>query len=124
MSGLQVINVSKNFGGVAALSDVTLTLRPGEIHGLIGPNGSGKTTLLNLLSGYYEPSAGQMQINGADLAEAAVQRRAVMGIARTFQKPRLLPTLTVLDNAMLGGDRKSTRLNSSHHRLSRMPSSA
>lgn len=103
MSGLQVIEVSKSFGGVAALSGVSLTLRPGEIHGLIGPNGSGKTTLLNLLSGYYQPSAGQIKLNGADLSQAAVQRRAVVGIARTFQKPRLLPTLTVLENAVLGG---------------------
>ena len=103
MSGLQVIEVSKSFGGVAALSGVSLTLRPGEIHGLIGPNGSGKTTLLNLLSGYYEPSAGQIKLNGADLSQATVQRRAAVGIARTFQKPRLLPTLTVLDNAVLGG---------------------
>ena len=103
MNGLQVIDVSKSFGGVTALSDVSLTLRPGEILGLIGPNGSGKTTLLNLLSGYYEASGGQIKINGADLTEASVQRRATTGIARTFQKPRLLPTLTVLDNAVLGG---------------------
>jgi ABC-type branched-subunit amino acid transport system ATPase component len=99
--------LSKSFGGLAALSDVTLSLEPGEVHGIIGPNGSGKTTLLNLLSGYYEPSAGSILFNGEELAKATVQRRAAIGIARTFQKPRLLGTLSVLDNATLGAWKQS-----------------
>lgn len=103
MSHLQARGITKRFGGVVALSDVTLEVRPGEIHGLIGPNGSGKTTLLNLLSGYYRPDHGKILLDDEDLSQAPVQRRSMVGVARTFQKPRLLPALTVLDNAMIGG---------------------
>lgn len=102
MIALAAQRVTKRFGGVVALDEVSLDLRRGEVHGLIGPNGSGKTTLLNLLSGYYSPDAGTITIGGEDLTAHSVQRRPKLGIARTFQKPRLLPTLTVLDNAMLG----------------------
>jgi branched-chain amino acid transport system ATP-binding protein len=103
-SGLLIAEgLSKRFGGVAALSGVSITLRPGEIHGLIGPNGSGKTTMLNVLTGYYPIDAGNIHLGTENLTQASVQRRAFAGIARTFQKPRLLPTLTVLENAMLGG---------------------
>ena len=99
---LQATSVTKQFGGLTALDQVSLSLRPGEVHGLIGPNGSGKTTLLNMLSGYYEPTSGSIRHAGEELAGASVQRRAALGIARTFQKPRLLPMLSVLDNAVLG----------------------
>ena len=99
---LQAVNVSKQFGGLNALDQVSLLLRPGEVHGLIGPNGSGKTTLLNLLSGYYQPTSGSIKLGKEDLSLATVQRRAVVGVARTFQKPRLLPMLSVLENATLG----------------------
>ncbi len=99
---LQAVTVSKHFGGLNALENVSLDLRPGEVHGLIGPNGSGKTTLLNLLSGYYQPSAGNVTLGEEDLSRASVQRRAQVGVARTFQKPRLLPMLSVLENAVLG----------------------
>lgn len=104
MSGvaLEALDISKQFGGISALDHVSLTLRPGEVHGLIGPNGSGKTTLLNLLSGYYQPSDGAIRHGAEALSEATVQQRARIGVARTFQKPRLLPTLSVLDNAVLG----------------------
>ena len=102
MTGLQARCVVKHFGGVVALDDVSLNLLPGEIHGLIGPNGSGKTTMLNLLSGYYRPDEGDVLLDGTKLSGHSVQQRARLGIARTFQKPRLLGTLTVLDNAMLG----------------------
>jgi ABC-type branched-subunit amino acid transport system ATPase component len=100
-------DITKRFGGLTALDGVSLDLRPGEIHGLIGPNGSGKTTMLNLLSGYYEPTAGSIRLGGEELGKASVQRRAAIGIARTFQKPRLLGTLSVLDNAVLGAWRDS-----------------
>ena len=103
MSSLQARDVTKAFGGLTALSDVSLELRPGEVHGLIGPNGSGKTTLLNLFSGYYRPDAGAVVLDDENLSGAPVQRRASVGVARTFQKPRLLGTLSVLENAMLGG---------------------
>ena len=103
MTVLKASGVSKHFGGVAALSEVSLELRPGEIQGLIGPNGSGKTTMLNVLTGYYQIDAGSIRLGGEDLSAASVQRRAHAGIARTFQTPRILPTLKVLDNVMLGG---------------------
>ena len=99
---LQAVHISKQFGGLMALDQVSLALNPGEVHGLIGPNGSGKTTLLNMLSGYYEPSAGQIRHRSLELAGASVQQRALIGVARTFQKPRLMPMLSVLDNAVLG----------------------
>jgi ABC-type branched-subunit amino acid transport system ATPase component len=103
VSRLQARGITKRFGGVVALSDVTLEVHPGEIHGLIGPNGSGKTTLLNLFSGYYRPDDGKILLDDEDLSQEPVQRRPRIGVARTFQKPRLLPALTVLDNAMIGG---------------------
>jgi ABC-type branched-subunit amino acid transport system ATPase component len=96
-------DITKRFGGLTALSQVSLELKPGEVHGLIGPNGSGKTTLLNLFSGYYRPDNGNIVIDDTEISQATVQKRAGLGVARTFQKPRLLPTLSVLDNAMLGG---------------------
>jgi ABC-type branched-subunit amino acid transport system ATPase component/ABC-type branched-subunit amino acid transport system permease subunit len=102
-SKLEARGITRRFGGVVALAEVTLDLRPGEIHGLIGPNGSGKTTLLNLLSGYYRPDTGRIVLDDEDLSMAAVQRRPRVGVSRTFQKPRLLPGLTVVDNALIGG---------------------
>jgi ABC-type branched-subunit amino acid transport system ATPase component len=99
---LRAVAVTRQFGGINALDGVSLDLRPGEVHGLIGPNGSGKTTLLNLLSGYYQPTSGAIRLGDEDLSGQPVQRRARAGIARTFQKPRLLPMLSVLENAVLG----------------------
>ena len=100
---LQAENVSKRFGGLTALSSVSLDLRPGEVHGLIGPNGSGKTTLLNMISGFYPVDEGTIRLDGTALNAEGVAERARRGIARTFQKPRLLGQLSVIDNAMLGG---------------------
>jgi ABC-type branched-subunit amino acid transport system ATPase component len=109
MTGLEANAVTKRFGGLTALDGVSLALRRGEVHGLIGPNGSGKTTLLNLLSGFYQADQGQVMLDGEDVTRASVQRRAAGGVARTFQKPRLLGTLSVLDNAVLGGWRERPR---------------
>lgn len=103
MVTLRADNLSKSFGGLTALSDVSIDLHPGEIHGLIGPNGSGKTTLLNMLCGYYTPDRGNVRIGTTDLTGMPVQARAHQGITRTFQKPRPLPALSALENAMLGG---------------------
>lgn len=102
MSTIKVENVVKKFGEITAVNDVSLTIKTGQIHGLIGPNGSGKTTLLNLLSGYYKVDQGSIFLNGEAINTASVQKRSKLGLARTFQKPRLLPKLTTLDNAMLG----------------------
>ena len=96
-------SVSRRFGGVVAVDKVSLAVEPGEVHGLIGPNGSGKTTLLNLVSGYYAINEGRIALGEQDLTRTTVQQRARLGLARTFQTPKLLPALSVLDNAMLGG---------------------
>ncbi len=100
---LEARAVSKRFGGLLAVDAVSLELRPGEVHGLIGPNGSGKTTLLNLISGYYTIDDGGVLLGGTDVTRRSVQDRARAGLARTFQTPKLVLSLSVLDNAMLGG---------------------
>jgi ABC-type branched-subunit amino acid transport system ATPase component len=100
---LEARSVVKRFGGLVAVDGVSLQLRPGEVHGLIGPNGSGKTTLLNLISGYYPIDEGGIYLADADVTKQTVQGRARAGIARTFQTPKLVLSLSVLDNAMLGG---------------------
>jgi branched-chain amino acid transport system permease protein len=91
-----------SFGGVHAIESLNLELRPGEVHGLIGPNGSGKTTTLNLISGFYAPQEGEVRIGDAPLS-GGPQTRAVLGIARTFQTPRAIGEASVLENVMIGG---------------------
>ena len=102
MTTLSAAAVSKRFGGLTALDAVSLHLKPGEVHGLIGPNGSGKTTLLNLLSGFYRADSGEVRIGDKDISGTTVQQRARLGLGRTFQTPRVLGALSVLENAMLG----------------------
>ncbi|HEX6692428.1 MAG TPA: ABC transporter ATP-binding protein [Burkholderiales bacterium] len=99
---LQASGVSKRFGGVQALADVSFAIEQGQIYGLIGPNGAGKTTLFNLLTGIYAPDAGQFTFNGASLAGLRPDRVAAAGIARTFQNIRLFANLSALENVMIG----------------------
>ncbi len=99
---LEVRNVSLNFGGVAALRDVSLKVREGEIFAIIGPNGAGKTVLLNCINGLYEPQRGQIFFQGRDITRLRPHQRAGLGIARTFQKIELFSGMTVLDNIRLG----------------------
>jgi ABC-type branched-subunit amino acid transport system ATPase component/sugar phosphate permease len=103
---LEVKEVSKTFGGVIALEDVSLHLREGEILGLIGPNGAGKTTLFDVISGYQSPDSGQVLYNGLDVTSIGPEDRAAAGIVRRFQDARLLPSLTVYENLLLALDRK------------------
>jgi len=91
------------FGGVHAIDGLDLEIRPAQVHGLIGPNGSGKTTTLNVISGYYRPGSGRITFGSHDLVQGAPQTRAGLGIARTFQTPRLIGESSVLDNVMIGG---------------------
>jgi ABC-type branched-subunit amino acid transport system ATPase component len=102
LTALQANTVTKRFGGLVALDAVSLSIERGEIHGLIGPNGSGKTTLLNMLSGYYRVDDGQIRLDEEDLSQKTVQQRARLGVGRTFQTPRVLGALSVVDNVMLG----------------------
>jgi branched-chain amino acid transport system permease protein len=96
-------DIALNFGGVRAIDGLSLEIRAGEVHGLIGPNGSGKTTALNVISGYYRPSSGQATLNGVALPFKAPHTRAGYGIARTFQTPRLIGGASVIENVMIGG---------------------
>ncbi|MGZ5905773.1 MAG: branched-chain amino acid ABC transporter ATP-binding protein/permease [Reyranella sp.] len=100
---LSLSNVELSFGGVRAIDGLDLQIRPGEVHGLIGPNGSGKTTTLNVVSGYYAPQAGEVRVGAAVLPPRAPHLRAGYRIARTFQTPRLIGGASVLDNVMIGG---------------------
>jgi branched-chain amino acid transport system ATP-binding protein len=93
--------VSRHFGGLKAVSDVTLTVEPGARHAVIGPNGAGKTTLFNIISGEFPPSSGSITLNGQNITKLTSHQRAALGIARTFQITRLFPELTVIDNALL-----------------------
>ena len=95
-------NVSKNFGGVRALHDVSFDIARGEIFGLIGPNGAGKTTLFNLLTGFAAPDSGSFRLNEEDLDGLKPDQIAAAGIARTFQNIRLFANLSVLENVMVG----------------------
>ena len=95
-------NISKRFGGLAALTDVSFAIDRGSIFGLIGPNGAGKTTLFNCLTGVYKPSAGRFTFEGADITGLSEPKVAQRGIARTFQNIRLFREMTVLENVMVG----------------------
>ena len=92
-----------SFGGVRAIAGLDLEIRPGEVHGLIGPNGSGKTTTLNVISGYYAPQAGQVRLDGKALPPRCAAPARGARIARTFQTPRLIGAASVLENVMIGG---------------------
>ncbi len=99
---LEARQISKSFGGVQALREVSLTIRRGEIYGLIGPNGAGKTTFFNVLTGLYRADRGQVLFDGAPLDVGAPHEVVAQGIARTFQNIRLFANMTALENVMVG----------------------
>ncbi len=99
---VRVKGVSRAFGGVLALSDVSLEIRAGTVHSLIGPNGAGKTTLVHVLSGFTRPTAGEVFFQGQRVTGWPAHRMVGTGVARTFQATRLFPRLTVLENVMAG----------------------
>src|SRR5689334_3601976 len=99
---LEVDAITKRFGGLTALSDVTFSIGEGDIYGLIGPNGAGKTTLFNVLTGIYRQDEGAIRFQGAVLRNATPDRIARLGIARTFQNIRLFANLSALENVMIG----------------------
>jgi branched-chain amino acid transport system ATP-binding protein len=102
MSLVSASEVSKRFGGVQALSQVSFTIRAGEIYGLIGPNGAGKTTLFNVLTGIYAADEGSFEFDGQPLAGLKPHQVTARGIARTFQNIRLFANLSALENVMIG----------------------
>jgi len=105
MALLTVQNVTKRFGGIVAVDDVSLDVDAGEIVGLIGPNGAGKTTLFNLVTGIYRPDAGELVFMNTSLSGVAPHRVVSLGIARTFQNLELFSTMTVLENVLVAADR-------------------
>jgi branched-chain amino acid transport system permease protein len=102
---LTVHGLSKHFGGLKAVDDISLTIRRNTVHALIGPNGSGKTTLLNVLNGIIRPSAGTITLDGVDVTRMPPYRRAGCGLGRTFQNIRLFGAMSVLDNVKVGAER-------------------
>jgi ABC-type branched-subunit amino acid transport system ATPase component len=102
---LQVEGLSRSFGGIKAVSDVSFTLHEGEILGLIGPNGAGKTTIFDLISGHLDADAGRISLAGTDVTRWGADRRAAVGLGRSFQDARIFPSLTVAENIAMGLER-------------------
>jgi len=116
VSALVIEAVSKYFGGVHALSDVSFTVEPNQRRLIIGPNGAGKTTLFNMLAGAFPVSSGRITLFGRDITQLPAYERARMGLARTFQITNLFPRLTVLENILLAlqaADRSAFSLHTS-----------
>ena len=107
---LEVKDLTKNFGGLTAIGNVSFSIEKGKIIGIIGPNGAGKTTLFNLLTGFLQPDAGAIVFNGEDITGFKTHKIAKRGMARTFQITQSFPNLTVLENVKIGA---YCRINSS-----------
>lgn len=99
---LEIGGVNKSFGGLQALSDVSIQIKKGQIYGLIGPNGAGKTTLFNVITGLYQPDSGAFELAGKPYSPSAPHEVAKVGIARTFQNIRLFGEMSALENVMVG----------------------
>jgi branched-chain amino acid transport system ATP-binding protein len=99
---LSVAGVSKTFGGLIAVNEVSFEIQKGELYGLIGPNGSGKTTMLNLVSGALKPNTGEIRLAGTTISRLAAHQIARLGVARTFQLVRMLPSMDAERNVMAG----------------------
>jgi len=102
MSLLEVKGISKRFGGLKAINDVSFAVKPGEVTFIVGPNGAGKTTLFNLITGVFHPDSGSIHFAGRDISHLTPDAAAQIGIGRTFQIVKPLRNLTVLENVMLG----------------------
>jgi branched-chain amino acid transport system ATP-binding protein len=98
---LATYGLTRNFGGLVAVRDVSIVLRQGELHAVIGPNGAGKTTLVNMLSGEIRPTAGRIELMGRDVAGAPSWRMTGLGVGRSFQRTNIFASLTVLENVRL-----------------------
>jgi branched-chain amino acid transport system permease protein len=105
-STLEVEGLSKHFGGLKAVDGISFAVRRGGVHALIGPNGSGKTTTLNVLSGLYTPTTGKITLDGRDVTVLPPPARTAAGLGRTFQNIRLFRSMSALDNAVIGAERK------------------
>jgi branched-chain amino acid transport system ATP-binding protein len=99
---LKLEGISKSFGKLAALSDVSISVGQGEVVGLIGPNGAGKTTLFNVITGFFKPTSGKVFFNGQNVTSRTPDQKAKMGLVRTFQIPRPFKELSVFNNVAMG----------------------
>jgi branched-chain amino acid transport system ATP-binding protein len=106
---LQVRGLSKHFGGLAAVDNVSLDVGVGELHAVIGPNGAGKTTLINVLSGDLSPSAGSVLFRGTEMAHLAPERRSRLGVGRSYQKVNIFPAFSALENCRLAAQSREPR---------------
>ena len=102
MAVLKTENLTRHFGGLAALTGVSIEFRENEILGIIGPNGAGKTTFINVIAGIYLPTEGKIFFDGRDMSELPAHKRCRLGIGRTFQLVRPLPGLSLVENVMVG----------------------
>ncbi len=99
---LELASISKHFGGLHVLQDVSFSMKQGSIFGLIGPNGAGKTTIVNLITGLIKPSAGEIRFNGQNLHAVEAHNITQLGIARTFQNIRIFKEMSLLENVVVG----------------------
>lgn len=104
---LEIKNISKNFGGISALTDVSFSVNEGEIFGLIGPNGAGKTTMFNMITNLFPPTSGEITFLGKNITGLKPYKITEQGICRTFQNIRLFSQMTALENVMVGGHCRS-----------------
>ncbi len=102
MTSLEVSGLTKSFGGVTAVDDVTFAITPGHIHSIIGPNGAGKTTLFNLVAGLYVPTSGTVRLAGQDVTALPPYQRAAKGLGRTFQNLQIFFNMSAIENVMVG----------------------
>jgi branched-chain amino acid transport system ATP-binding protein len=104
MSILEIRNVTKRFGSLAAVRDVSLSVALGELRAIIGPNGAGKTTFFNLISGFFPPTSGSIVFDGRDITRMPAHQRVALGMARTFQITEIFPELTVFENVRISAE--------------------
>jgi branched-chain amino acid transport system ATP-binding protein len=104
VSVLEIKSVSKRFGSLVAVRDVSLNVEKGELRAIIGPNGAGKTTFFNLISGFFPPSAGTIVFDGRDITALPAHQRVALGIARTFQITEIFPELSVFENVRISAE--------------------
>jgi branched-chain amino acid transport system permease protein len=114
---LEVQGLSKHFGGVKAVDDISFSVRRGGVHALIGPNGSGKTTTLNVLSGIYVATGGRVMLGGRDVTTLAPHTRTAAGLGRTFQNIRLFRSMTALENVVIGAEHPGNQIEDGHAAL-------
>jgi len=104
MTMLEVRNVTKRFGSLVAVKDVSMSVKAGELRAIIGPNGAGKTTFFNMISGYFPPTSGSILLEGKDVTQVPAHKRVALGMGRTFQITEIFPELTVHENVLTAAE--------------------